>query len=665
MKSRTKVTREGHPYLLLLESALLDAGLRCAVDVERDLGYVQRRFAVEGETFLHSVLPEISSFLERGLRDGWLGDLPGFSSRNAEYPAFLSGFFEQVFGPEGCLLADPNVDAILCIRQISRLFKKIELKSDDANRAKAIRQYLATDVELGFHEPQTDTLLARLYKRIGDVLWTSNLAEVDHMVREGTLVPRHGSGATAEGLNGNRKWMSWLWPARLHESFPSSEYCAPFHWGKHALAWGARRPAGLVAENRRRTWIDAGVTPWYKLGDTALEPWVRLTDVPKTVKTPRIIAVESVAMQYAQQAVMNAVYDALSGKSTWLSNHIGFRDQERNKMLARRGSAGEGFATLDLSEASDRVHLHYVGVMFEKLPALLAALMASRTSKILVDEFGFEIELNKFASMGSGTCFPVETMHFFQIVLAAICEQRQLCPDDLNERLLREVAQGVSAFGDDLIVPVAYAESVSRALEVFGLRVNTDKSFMTGRFRESCGGDYWNGYDVKPVYVRTPFPTSETEGGYVNGWIEMSNQLYMAGFWLSADITVSMISGIVGELPVLRKADEAGCLALVSYQGDRLSHLRSKWNKRWQHRVYGCWTLEAAMVKDIIGGYPALKKCLTLMANGSRIELVPHVYESTLRKGHLDETAKPYSAKLRRRWVPLGGLLSKQAAARN
>jgi hypothetical protein len=34
--------------------------------------------------------------------------------------------------------------------------------------------------------------------------------------------------------------------------------------------------------------------------------------------------------------------------------------------------------------------------------------------------------------------------------------------------------------------------------------VNEKKSFASGPFRESCGGHYYNGYSVKPFYIRKP-----------------------------------------------------------------------------------------------------------------------------------------------------------------
>jgi hypothetical protein len=57
-------------------------------------------------------------------------------------------------------------------------------------------------------------------------------------------------------------------------------------------------------------------------------------------------------------------------------------------------------------------------------------------------------------------------------------------------------------FGDDIIVRKDAYDFVTAALELFGFRVNGDKSFNTGNFRESCGGDYYHGFDIRGVYMK-------------------------------------------------------------------------------------------------------------------------------------------------------------------
>jgi hypothetical protein len=92
--------------------------------------------------------------------------------------------------------------------------------------------------------------------------------------------------------------------------------------------------------------------------------------------------------------------------------------------------------------------------------------------------------------MGSGHTFPLQTILFYACAKAATIL--------LNERGI------VSAYGDDIIVPNFAAPGVIWAFELLGFKINKDKTFLSSdymhvnKFRESCGGDYYDGHDVRP-----------------------------------------------------------------------------------------------------------------------------------------------------------------------
>nr|QDH89759.1 MAG: RNA-dependent RNA polymerase [Leviviridae sp.] len=104
--------------------------------------------------------------------------------------------------------------------------------------------------------------------------------------------------------------------------------------------------------------------------------------------------------------------------------------------------------------------------------------------------------------MGSALCFPMEAMVFTTLIFLGI--QRSL-NKPLYPRDLKRYVGSVRVYGDDLIVPVDQVPSVVRTLEHFGARVGSDKSFWTGKFRESCGREYFNGHDVSITRVRQAF----------------------------------------------------------------------------------------------------------------------------------------------------------------
>jgi len=100
------------------------------------------------------------------------------------------------------------------------------------------------------------------------------------------------------------------------------------------------------------------------------------------------------------------------------------------------------------------------------------------------------------SSMGNGFTFPLQTIIFVSIVKACY----RLLGISFSRRNGKPLNYGV--FGDDIIVCREAYNYVCHALQLFGFIVNSDKSYNTGSFRESCGGDYWRGVDVRGLYIK-------------------------------------------------------------------------------------------------------------------------------------------------------------------
>jgi hypothetical protein len=96
-------------------------------------------------------------------------------------------------------------------------------------------------------------------------------------------------------------------------------------------------------------------------------------------------------------------------------------------------------------------------------------------------------EYEKFCSMGNGFCFPLQTLVFASVCHAAA---RYCGVDD-----------DFSVYGDDIVVRQSIALLVIEMLREHGFRTNVDKTFVTGPFRESCGADWYEGQDVRPVHI--------------------------------------------------------------------------------------------------------------------------------------------------------------------
>lgn len=213
----------------------------------------------------------------------------------------------------------------------------------------------------------------------------------------------------------------------------------------------------------------------------------RFTTVPKNAKTDRGICIEASANISMQLAVGSKLSDLMKRAFGWDKETC----QEYHQLLARIGSLTGAVATIDLSNASDTVSKNLVRLLLP--PAWFDLLDQLRSHKTLVN--GKWVVLEKFSSMGNGFTFELETL-IFRSLTAAV--------EELEGQETDYYAPGVdySVFGDDIIVPTNVSASVVSALRFFGFTPNEKKTFLSGSFRESCGGDYFRGIDVRPHYVR-------------------------------------------------------------------------------------------------------------------------------------------------------------------
>lgn len=212
----------------------------------------------------------------------------------------------------------------------------------------------------------------------------------------------------------------------------------------------------------------------------------RIATVPKNETTDRTIAIEPSGNMALQLAAGRIIEQAL--------RMIGLdirTQQPKNKAMARRGSLYGDLCTIDLSMASDRILPELVRLIWP--PEWYDLLMKLRSPQMVVKRS--TVQLNMISTMGNGFTFPLMTMTILMLIYA-------------NRRSrggpYRFIDWSSTAvFGDDIIVPVDEYSSLCSQLEAAGLLVNHNKSYSEGPFRESCGGDYVNGYDVTPFYVKT------------------------------------------------------------------------------------------------------------------------------------------------------------------
>jgi hypothetical protein len=484
-------------------------------EFERDLTRLEALVEQRGLPLFLVDLPAVGKHLDRCLAGGQY--LPSGLPLTKRYtagvaiPKFLRGLYLLVFHKCGSLREDCDLDAIFFLRQLCYVGKKTSYPCSNAKVEDAVLDLIVTDSQLpepeGFWTASTpsDLVAPVPYQGFGSSQLLRHRIEAydDQAVAElsiflmvldkvsniitttlGSYDPtewrfRHGPGAISETTGPSNKYYWTNWSEVLESGYPLAD-CG-FH--NHS-SWADRcNEHGSIGSS---------------------EPSSRLVAVPKTYSGPRLIAAEPSEHQWCQQNCWD--YFSSRTRRSWIRGFVSFRDQTLNQRLCTEASETGSLATLDLSEASDRVTCHVAGQFFRGNPGLLRSLRASRSRRVrqqLTRKAPEVVELRKFSTMGSANTFPVESLIFLGVALAAVAVKRGLRNVSLGD--LRSLAGQVAVFGDDIVIPVDSRELFVRALEVLYFKVNSGKSFWTGRFRESCGVDSFRGVNVTPVYWKQPY----------------------------------------------------------------------------------------------------------------------------------------------------------------
>jgi len=495
---------------------------------------VVSRLEREGLSFLTKTLPRLGKAFDRALSGEVQFDSAKYafkSKPSSKLPIFMGELFELIFSHDGWVLPIPCVRSIKTIRQLLYLFYKLELPYDSDQEHDVISKFEQTEVDiLPYH-----LVFSELADRLGD---TSSLDQVRQVVKpDGAakiiyrarllllrlfstfdhkdIYPRHGPGAVSTK---EKLWSKYTWSnisPRIIESYPLDEY---FYTSLGHVCDAYQEIQSLSFK----------------------EDPAKVLLVPKDSRGPRLISCEPLAFQWIQQGLGRAIVRHVESHPL-TRGFVNFTDQFPNRNGAKIGSISGGYATLDLNEASDRVSVGLVRLLFPN-PLKEALLNCRSLSTVLPG--GRELKLNKFAPMGSALCFPILALTCWAL-LAAGSSDADVFPNETSERIL--------VYGDDVIVPTAHAANAIEHLERFGLKINRDKSCTSGFFRESCGMDAYRGVDVTPVRFRTVWSSTPSPEVYTS-WIAYANSMYALKYFETYESIVGGIFSIYGEVPSIDMA---------------------------------------------------------------------------------------------------------------
>lgn len=213
----------------------------------------------------------------------------------------------------------------------------------------------------------------------------------------------------------------------------------------------------------------------------------RLATVLKNETTMRTIAIEPSGNMCLQLAAGSYLEEVLRFIGLDIRNQ-----QDKNKVLAWIGSVTGEYATIDLSKASDMLTVILVRLLWPR--EWFDLFMAIRSHEIKVGPDQWEA-MRMMGTMGNGFTFPMMTLTLVALIYAFRASRGG--PNNWIDW------RTCAVFGDDIIVKTEEFDGVCELLHQAGLVVNMDKSYVVGGFRESCGGDYYYGEDVTPVYVKS------------------------------------------------------------------------------------------------------------------------------------------------------------------
>lgn len=495
-------------------------------DLFRDLSRIDSLIENVGVRLFTEHLPALRKQLDSSLSNSQLvleGPLTRAYKTGSHIPRLFRGMWAELFHDDGSLKQNIDPNFVLFFRTLLDVGNKYEMEPPKSALFAETRVFYENDVTLpppsllwdgdgsnmadysfvsliDLHGDQTDQQDLFRSHDSSDTELLATVQRVADMVAAsfGTINPRelsyrHGQGAVSDNLRGREKYLPSRWSRRLDRVFPLDSVALPlsiasdytFLHKEYADLFGNSVPSE-TAEHHSMS---------YRYDDSEMHS--TLEAVPKTIKGPRLIAKEPSDHVQCQLGLMDYLYSSVR-RNPYLSKSIDFRRQDYSRDLALSSSRSGEYATIDLKSASDRISCWLIERLFRRNQSLLEMLISCRTRFISLakdKKLPKLHKLRKFSTQGSAVTFPIQSIVFATLCVGAIA------PANASASTIRKLFTRVRVYGDDIIVPVDWLGTVKRLFERLYLKINTTKTHSQGYFRESCGMDAWNGYDVTVPHV--------------------------------------------------------------------------------------------------------------------------------------------------------------------
>lgn len=360
-----------------------------------------------------------------------------------------------------------------CFSIYNSLTKKlVDVVEPDAD-SKALTKFLACNKQCQEWSLQLDStrdeILFNGVKTAIDDFWHPNglplVSSFQAILDEGRL----GKGSSIKSFG--ESFYSKLFSSRL--SCSSSKLYAQY---KHYISHFAE-------------WSNAEIIRSQNHGEPYVIESNSLSFVPKNDTISRVICTEPTLNGFFQLGLAEILNARLKDRFS-----IDLEEQqERNRRLAWIGSMTNRYATRDLSSASDTIGRNMLKLILP--PDFFRLLDTYRCSSMRLPD-GSKQEAYMMSTMGNGFTFPLQTIIFTCCVISAFNFR------GIKPLKWRDGSGNFGVNGDDIVVPREIVSDVDRILSILGFTVNPEKSFDEGPFRESCGGDYFEGSDIRGVYIK-------------------------------------------------------------------------------------------------------------------------------------------------------------------